>query len=101
MPVAVGILARLVDVEGVMRMLDEGNAQPARGEARDELLDERGLAAARPASEAEDLHTAIIFAPATASTTASILRINGFVKRRLPYSAPSQPPTRTAQIRMQ
>ena len=44
--VAIGVLARLVDVERMVRVLDERHAQPGAGEARDELLDERGLAAA-------------------------------------------------------
>ena len=56
MAVAVGILARVVDVEGVVRVLDQRHAQPVLHEARDELLDERGLAAAGPAGEAEGLH---------------------------------------------
>src|ERR1051326_848288 len=56
LPVAVGVLAGLVDVEGVVRVLDERDAQAPLHEARDETLDERGLAAARPAGEAEDFH---------------------------------------------
>src|SRR5436190_9187935 len=94
--VPVGVLARLVDVEAVVRVLDERDAQPRTGEARDQLLDERRFAAARPAGEAEHFHTKIIFAPAAASTTARMRRTSGFAKRRLPYSAPSQPPMSTA-----
>src|SRR5205085_6241957 len=99
--VTIGVLARLVDVERVVRVLDKRHPQPRAGEARDQLLDERGFAAARPAGEAEDLHTKTIFAPAVASTTASRRRMNGLVKRRLPYSAPSQPPMSTVTARIQ
>jgi hypothetical protein len=60
--VAIGVLARLVDIERMVRVLDERDAQPGAGEARDELLDERGLAAARPAGEAEHFHAAILSA---------------------------------------
>src|SRR6267378_5849082 len=98
--VAVGVLARLVDVERVVRVLDERHAQPGAGEARDQLLDERRLAAAGPPGETEHLHTKIIFAPAAASTTARMRRMSGFAKRRLPYSAPSQPPISTATARI-
>src|SRR5205814_4771912 len=98
--VAIGILAGLVDVERMVRVLDERDTQSRAGEARDQFLDERCLAAARPAGEAEDFHTKSIFAPATASTTASSRRMNGLVKRRLPYSAPSQPPASTAAARI-
>src|SRR6266704_1160739 len=55
--VAVRILARLVDVEAVMRVLDHRYPETAFDEARNELLDQRGLAASRPSGEAEDLHT--------------------------------------------
>ena len=54
--VAPRVLARLVDVERVVRVLDQRHAQPALHEARDQLLDEGGLAAARPAGKTEDLH---------------------------------------------
>src|SRR5438105_2989617 len=97
--VAVGILAGLVDIEGMVRVLDERDPQPGAGEARDQLLDERGLAAARPAGEAEDFHAKTIFAPASARPIARIRRTSGLAKRRLPYSAPSQPPTSTAGTR--
>src|SRR5258708_32822082 len=54
--VAVRILARLVDGEAVMRVLDHRYPETAFDEARDELLDQGGLAASRPSREAEDLH---------------------------------------------
>src|SRR5712672_2174140 len=54
--VAIGILARLIDVEAVMRVLDHRHLQAALDEARNELLDQGGLAAPRPSREAEDLH---------------------------------------------
>src|SRR6185436_10596021 len=54
--VPVGVLARRVDVEAVVRVLDQGDLEAARGEARDELLDERRLAAAGPAGKTEGLH---------------------------------------------
>src|SRR5436190_21905181 len=100
MPVPVRILAGLVDVEGVVRVLDERDAQARTGEARDQLLDERRFAAARPAGETENFHTKIIFAPAAASTTARMRRTSGLAKRRLPYSAPSQPPMSTATAKI-
>jgi len=56
MAVAVRVLARLVDVERVVGVLDERDLQPARDEKRDQLLDQRRLAAARPARESEYLH---------------------------------------------
>src|SRR5258706_13490424 len=96
-----GGFAGLGDVERVVRGLDERDAQPRAGEARDQLLDQGGLAAARPAGEAEDFHARIIFAPASARATARIRRTSGLAKRRLPYSAPSQPPTSTAGTRIQ
>src|SRR3989441_5417436 len=54
--VAVRILARLVDVEAVMRVLDHRYPETALDETRDELLDQGGLAASRPSGETEDLH---------------------------------------------
>jgi hypothetical protein len=56
MAVAVGILAGMVDVEGVVRVLDQRHAQPMAHEARDQLLDQRGLAAAGPAGKTEGFH---------------------------------------------
>src|SRR6266487_3429214 len=54
--VTVGILARLINVEAVMRVLDHRYPETAPDEARNELLDQGGLAASRPSGEAEDLH---------------------------------------------
>src|SRR5882672_2900126 len=54
--VAVGILARLVDVEAVMRVLDHRYPEAPFDEARDELFDQRGLAASRPSRESEYFH---------------------------------------------
>src|SRR5712691_12713399 len=54
--VAVRILARLVDVEAVMRVLDHRNPEAPLDEARNELLDQRGLAASRPSRESEYFH---------------------------------------------
>src|SRR6478609_7216745 len=53
---AVRILARLVDVEFVMRMLDQRDGKTERTEARNQLLDQRRLAAAGPAGESEYPH---------------------------------------------
>ena len=39
---------RLVDIKGVVGMLDQRHTQPARREARHQPLDEGGLAAPRP-----------------------------------------------------
>src|SRR5688572_28103382 len=98
---AIGVFARMVDVEGVVRVLDQRNGQPVPDKARNQLLDQRGLAAAGPAGEAERFHTSTIFDPASASTTARRRRTIGFAKRRLPYSAPSQPPMSTVPINTQ
>src|SRR6185436_10934590 len=57
---AIRVLAWLVYVERVMSVLDERYAQPSADEARNQLLDERGLAAARPTGKAEDLHYPIL-----------------------------------------
>src|SRR5581483_9894273 len=51
--VAPRVLARPVDVELVVRMLDERDHETARDQARHELLDQGRLAAARPAGEPE------------------------------------------------
>src|SRR2546430_15860143 len=40
-----------------MCVLDHRSPETAFDEARNELLDQRGLAASRPSGEAEDLHT--------------------------------------------
>src|SRR4026209_533470 len=54
--VTVGILARMVHVETVMRMLDQRNAQSALHKQRQQLFDEGGLAAAGPAGKSKGLH---------------------------------------------
>jgi hypothetical protein len=59
LPVAPRILARGIDLERVVRVLDERHAQPSPHEERHELLDEGGLAAAAVAGDAEDLHGVI------------------------------------------
>src|SRR3954468_117208 len=81
-PVAVGVLAGLVDVEAVVRVLDERNLDPMLREARDQLLDQRGFAAARPAGEAEGFHAGCDATPA-----ASWRR-----QRRAPPPAPGERP---------
>src|SRR5215213_5017361 len=64
MPVAVGILAGLVDIEAVMRVFDERHLDAVLREARNQLLDEGGLAAAGPAGEAEGFHAGCDATPA-------------------------------------
>src|SRR5258706_1691209 len=54
--VTVRILARLVDIEAVMRVLDHRYLETALDEERNELLDQGGLGASRPSRETEDLH---------------------------------------------
>src|SRR5712692_10430537 len=54
--VAVRVLLGMVDVEAVVRVLDERHLQAALDEARDELLDQRGLAASRPSCKSEYFH---------------------------------------------
>ena len=56
----VRVLARLVDVESVMRVLDRGHAQAARGQKRDHAHEQRGLARSAPAGDADDFHAVII-----------------------------------------
>src|SRR5438094_776206 len=56
LPMPPRVLARLVDIEAVMRMLDERNGQAARREARHQPFNERRLAAAGPAGESEEAH---------------------------------------------
>ena len=56
LPVAVRILARLVDIERVVCVLHQRYAQAAPGEERDQLLDQRRLAAAGKAGESEPMH---------------------------------------------
>src|SRR4051812_569133 len=52
----VGILARPIDVEAVVSVLDQRNTQAALYKPRNDLLDQRRLAAAGPAGETEDAH---------------------------------------------
>src|SRR5262249_35814375 len=72
--VPIRVLAGLVDVEAVVRVLDHGHAQAALHEARDELLDERGLAAPRPPGEAEYLHPPIVSGRHSPPDIAALLR---------------------------
>src|SRR6516165_3508400 len=55
-----GILAWLVGVELMMGMLDGRQFQAAFDQHRDHLGDQRGLAGAAPACEADDAHAVII-----------------------------------------
>ena len=55
-----GILARLVEVEAVMGVLERRHAHAARDQARDELGDQRGFAGTAPAGETDDAHGALI-----------------------------------------
>ena len=55
----VRILARLVDVEAVMGVLERRYLEPARDDAGDHFGEERGLAGAAPAGEADDAHAAL------------------------------------------
>src|SRR5262249_26412599 len=55
----VGMLAWLVDVEAVMGVLERRYLEPPRDDAGDDLSEERGLAGAAPASEADDAHAAL------------------------------------------
>ncbi len=54
--VPVRILARLVDVEGMVGVLDQRNLQPLRNKTGNEFLDQCGLATTGPAGETECLH---------------------------------------------
>src|SRR5213594_532823 len=53
---AVGILAGLVDIEPVVGVLEGGNRKPARHDTGNHFDEERGLARAAPAGEADDAH---------------------------------------------
>ena len=55
--VAPGILAGHIDIELVMGMLDDGNAQALRVEMRDQPRQQRGLARTAPARKADDFHS--------------------------------------------
>src|SRR3954453_8499613 len=50
------ILAGRVDLVGMMRALQGGDAEAATGQLRDEALKERCLAGAAPAGEPDDPH---------------------------------------------
>src|SRR4051812_12341098 len=70
MAVPMGILAGLVHVEFMVRVLHERHAQPRPHEHRDQLLDERGLAAAAVAGDADDLHALEFYGNTTTWRTA-------------------------------
>src|SRR5215471_7386843 len=55
----VGILAWLVDVEAMMGVLERRYLEPPRDDAGDDLSEERRLAGAAPAGEADDAHAAL------------------------------------------
>src|SRR5262245_20776815 len=73
MAMAIGVLARLVDLKAVVGVLDQRHPELAFDEERDQLLDQRGLAATRPAGETEDLHAAILPGYDLSSETALII----------------------------
>ena len=56
MPVPPRILAFVVDVERVMRVLDDRDALTVPLQVRDQLLDQRGLARARETAETDHVH---------------------------------------------
>ena len=56
--VSPGVLARLVDLEVVVALLDHCDPQPGLDKPGQEALDQGGLAAAAPADDAEGLHDA-------------------------------------------
>src|SRR5689334_18425022 len=59
---APGILAGHVDVELVMRMLDDRDAQALRAEMRYQPRQQRGLARTAPACKADDFHSSSVSA---------------------------------------
>src|SRR3954452_8745963 len=59
---APGVLAGHVDVELVMRMLDDRDAQAKRIEMRDQPRQQRGLARTAPACKADDFHSSSVSA---------------------------------------
>src|SRR6516164_5986350 len=79
---APGILARYVDVEMVMGVLDHGDAQALRVEMGDEPRQERGLARTAPSRKADDFHSGSLSAKAMEPPSAPSLR----AKRRNPES---------------
>ncbi len=54
--VTVGVLARPVDVEAVVRVLDDRNLQAARGQPWNQLFDQRRLARPGKTGDTENLH---------------------------------------------
>jgi hypothetical protein len=56
MAMAIGILARVVDIKLVMRVLDQRNRQPASFEQLNYLFEQSRFAATRPAGEANNFH---------------------------------------------
>src|SRR5690606_20820140 len=56
MAVAEGILARLVDIEGVVRVFDQRHFQVLLHEQRNQFFDQRGFAAAGISGKAENFH---------------------------------------------
>src|SRR6185312_12814866 len=81
------ILARLVEIEAVMSVLERRDPQRPGSQARNELGDQGRFAGAAPAGEADDTHAAYIgrFAlreqspelPATQPGTGHVLAHNG------------------------
>jgi hypothetical protein len=51
-----GILARLVDVEGMVRVLEGRNPQTTSNQSGDDFDQERGLARPAPTGETDDAH---------------------------------------------
>ena len=60
LPVAPRVLARVVDVEAVVRMFDDRHPQPTPAQAGDELLHQRGFAGPGEPGKAGDLHHALL-----------------------------------------
>src|SRR6266567_3914536 len=58
-PMGVRILAGLVDVEGVVGVLERRHSKTTRNDAWDHFGNERGLARAAPAGEADNAHAAL------------------------------------------
>ena len=56
----VGILARRIHVEGVMRVLHGGNGDAAADQRRDQLGQQGGLAGAAPAGQTDDAHWSVL-----------------------------------------
>ena len=56
LPVPPGVLALVVDVEAVMRVLDDRHPLTGRAQRRDQPLGERGLAGTGEAAKADDVH---------------------------------------------